>query len=74
MGLLKITPKDKNGKVITDFEDHIIHDQNGAEVKEWYALASYLESCLLYTSGNLKRVGEGKRFERNIHHEKGGVG
>lgn len=44
MGLLKITPKDKNGEVITDFEDHIIHDQNGAEVKEWYALASYLES------------------------------
>ena len=29
MGLLKITPKDKNGEVITDFEDHIIHDQNG---------------------------------------------
>ena len=37
-------PKDKNGQVIEDFEQHIIHDQNGAEVKEWYALASYLES------------------------------
>lgn len=44
MGLLKITPKDENGKKITDFEQHIIHDQNGAEVKEWYALASYLQS------------------------------
>lgn len=44
MGLLKITPKDKDGQVIKDFEQHIIHDRNGAEVKEWYALASYLES------------------------------
>lgn len=44
MGLLKITPKDKDGQVIQDFEQYIIHDQNGEEVKEWYALASYLES------------------------------
>lgn len=44
MGLLKITPKDKEGNEITDFEQYIIHDQNGAELKEWYALASYLES------------------------------
>lgn len=43
-GLLKITPKDKDGQVIQDFEQYIIHDQNGEEVKEWYALASYLES------------------------------
>lgn len=44
MGLLKITPKDKDGSKIEDFEAYIIHDQNGAELKEWYALASYLES------------------------------
>ena len=44
MGLLKLAPKDKDGNVITDFESCIIHDQNGTEVKEWYALASYLES------------------------------
>ena len=43
-GLLKIAPKDKNGEVITDFESCIIHNQKGTEVKEWYALASYLES------------------------------
>ncbi|MEG2989025.1 MAG: 5'-nucleotidase C-terminal domain-containing protein, partial [Oscillospiraceae bacterium] len=43
-GILTITPKDKDGNVITNFEDHIIHNQNGAEVKEWYALASYLKS------------------------------
>ena len=36
--------KDQDGNAIEDFEQYIIHDQGGAEVKEWYALASYLES------------------------------
>lgn len=44
MGLLKLEPKDKDGNPITDFEKVIIHDQNGIEVKEWYALASYIDS------------------------------
>lgn len=44
MGLLKLTPKDKDGNVIKDFEEHILYDQKGTEVKEWYALASYLSS------------------------------
>lgn len=43
-GILKLTPKNAEGEEITDFEDYIIHDQNGAELKEWYALAAYLES------------------------------
>ena len=43
-GILTITPKDADGNVITDFEEHIIHNPNGSEVKEWYALASYLQS------------------------------
>lgn len=43
-GILKLTPKNEDGEVITDFEEYIIHDQNGAELKEWYALAGYLES------------------------------
>ncbi len=43
-GLLTITPKDADGNEITDFEAYIIHNSNGSEVKEWYALASYLES------------------------------
>lgn len=43
-GILSVTPKDKEGNVITDFEEHIIHDQDGNEVKEWYALASYIDS------------------------------
>ena len=43
-GILTITPKDSDGNEVTDFEDHIIHNPDGTEVKEWYALASYLDS------------------------------
>lgn len=43
-GLLTVTPKDENGQAVTDFEAQIIYNQNGSEVKEWYALASYLNS------------------------------
>ena len=43
-GLLSVVPKDENGVEITDFEDHIIYDKNGSELKEWYALASYLHA------------------------------
>ena len=43
-GLLQITPKDADGVPITDFEAHIIHTAGGAELKEWYALATYLQS------------------------------
>lgn len=43
-GLLSIIPKDADGNEITDFEAHIVKNTNGSEVKEWYALASYLDS------------------------------
>ena len=42
-GLLKIEPKDEDGNIITDFEDHIIYDGD-RELKAWYALASYIDS------------------------------
>lgn len=42
-GLLSIIPKDAEGNVITDFEAYIVKNDNGSEVKEWYALASYLD-------------------------------
>ncbi len=42
-GLLSIVPKDAQGNEITDFEAHIIKNANGSELKEWYALASYLD-------------------------------
>ena len=43
-GLLTITPRDDRGEPVEDLEAFIVHGQNGAEVKEWYALASYLQS------------------------------
>lgn len=43
-GLLTITPKDEQGVPVTDFEARILYNADGAEVKEWYALASYLQS------------------------------
>ncbi len=43
-GILTITPKDAAGVPVTDFERQIVHSRNGSEVKEWYALASYLQS------------------------------
>ena len=43
-GLLAIEPKDENGQPVTDFTQFILRDQNGNEIKEWYALASYLGS------------------------------
>ncbi len=42
-GLLKIEPKDENGELITDYEEHILYD-GGKELKAWYALASYIDS------------------------------
>lgn len=43
-GLLNIQPKDENGQPVTDFTQYILRDKNGNEIKEWYALASYLAS------------------------------
>ena len=43
-GLLKITPKDEYGDAVDDFEKHIIYDARGYELKEWVALAQFLES------------------------------
>lgn len=41
-GILNITPRDAQGNEVTNLEDFILHDKNGNELKEWYALASYL--------------------------------
>ncbi len=42
-GLLSVMPKDKSGKKIKNYEEHIIKD-GGEEVKVWYAAASYIDS------------------------------
>lgn len=43
MGLLSLEPKQANGTPVTDFANCILYDTNGNELKEWYALAAYLE-------------------------------
>ncbi len=45
-GLLSVTARDENGNPIDmdRLEDYIVHDQEGSEVKEWYAIAAYLQS------------------------------
>lgn len=43
-GILKLTPKDAQGNPITDYEKHIIYLPGGGELKEWHALATYLQS------------------------------
>ena len=46
-GIMKIEPKDSEGQLIKDYEDHIIYmtaDGSGRELKEWYAIVSYLQS------------------------------
>lgn len=44
VGLLSLEPKMADGSPVTDFNDCILRDKDGNEIKEWYALASYLES------------------------------
>lgn len=43
-GLLSLEPKMADGTPVTDFEACILRDENGNEIKEWYALAAYLRS------------------------------
>lgn len=44
-GLLSITPRDADGNPIEtkDLVNYVVHDANGNPVKEWYAIASYLD-------------------------------
>ncbi len=44
MGLLSLEPKMADGTPVTNFEACILRDENGNEIKEWYALAAYLQS------------------------------
>ncbi len=43
-GILSVIPKTKKGDPIVDFAPHIIKDEQGKEVKEWFAIAQYLAS------------------------------
>lgn len=44
MGLLSLEPKMADGSPVTDFEECILRNKDGSEIKEWYALADYLAS------------------------------
>ena len=46
MGILTITPRTKDGKPIAPDElvNHVVRDSEGAPVKEWFAIASYLQN------------------------------
>ncbi len=44
-GLLSIVPKNREGTPISDFEAQVIKDDaDGSEVKEWEAIAAYMQS------------------------------
>ena len=45
MGLLTVTPRDAEGNPVTvaQLGDFVVRDENGTPVKEWYAIASYLQ-------------------------------
>ena len=45
-GLLSVIPRDAAGKPVdmNRLEDYIVYDAEGREVKEWYAIASYLQT------------------------------
>ena len=61
-GILSIVPKDENGEPITDFASRVLVDKNGNEIKEWYALAAYLQTFGTqgvpshYQSGSCKTI------------------
>lgn len=44
MGFLSLVPKDAQGQPITDFTRHVVYGKEGNELKEWYALAAYLQT------------------------------
>ncbi len=45
MGLLSVTPRDENGEPIdtADLVNYVIKDEKGNPLKEWYAIADYLD-------------------------------
>lgn len=43
-GILSVVPKFQDGTEIKDFNDAILHYENGEEIKEWISLANYVES------------------------------
>ena len=57
LGLLSLEPKLADGSPVTDFNDCILRDADGNEIKEWYALAAYLQSLEGGVSGTYPSAG-----------------
>lgn len=73
-GLLPIVPKTKDGKVMTDFEAHIVKNTTAGsknEVKEWLAIAEYLQSFALRDGipqvPDAYRVTQGRKVVSDSH-------
>ncbi len=46
LGILTITPRDAAGNpiAVSDLVNYVVKDENGMALKEWYAIASYLDA------------------------------
>jgi hypothetical protein len=53
MGLLSLVPRDSMGNPLdtSRLADHVIRYENGAPVKEWHAIATYLQDMGEFISG-----------------------
>lgn len=65
-GLLSIEPKDKKGNIVKDFGKYIVKD-GSAEVKEWLAIASYLESFDGEIPSKYKKSQDRKMVESSLN-------
>ncbi|MBE6586093.1 MAG: bifunctional metallophosphatase/5'-nucleotidase [Ruminococcaceae bacterium] len=46
MGILSVTPRDEHGNpiAVSELVNYVVKDENGNPLKEWYAIADYLDS------------------------------
>ncbi|MDD3796015.1 MAG: bifunctional metallophosphatase/5'-nucleotidase, partial [Lachnospiraceae bacterium] len=66
LGILKLVPKAANGTPVKNFEDYIVRDKEGREVKAWSAIAFYLQSFPKNSDG----VSEVPAYYGEIHDRK----
>ena len=64
LGLLSLEPKMADGSPVTDFNDCILYDKDGNEIKEWYALAAYLRTF----GGEGVHVSYRETVRKNVSH------
>lgn len=57
-GLIKIEPKDRQGNLLKDVKQGIVHIRNSTELKEWQALAWYLRSFGATSTSEVPRIPE----------------